>query len=66
MDCIIMVITMQRTAELENKVKLLERRVRTLEAKLEELDLSYSMVLKVIEQEIDSGNLKLDMCSFEN
>ena len=57
---------MPHTDELEKKVEMLERRVRSLEAQLAELDMSYAMVLNVIEQEIDSGHLKLNMDAFEN
>ena len=52
--------------DLEKKVKKLEHTVKTLEAKIEELDMSYALLLRIIEKEVTSGSLKLDMCCFEN
>ncbi len=51
---------------LEEKVERLERTVQALEAQVDDLDMCYAMLLKVIEREVEAGNLKLDIACFEN
>jgi uncharacterized coiled-coil protein SlyX len=57
---------MDKTQQLEQKIEKLEQTVGLMQAKIEELDMSYALLLKVVEQEIDTGSLKLDMSCFHN
>ncbi len=57
---------MENVNALEQKIQKLERTVMVLEAKLEELDMCYALLLQIVEKELDSGSLKLNMCCFEN
>lgn len=57
---------MDKTKQLEQKIEKLEQTVELMQAKIDELDMSYALLLRVVEQEIDTGSLKLDMSCFHN